>query len=75
MELLKVEDVIKTIDYIKKQTGYEGDIFLNVNVNAIPIEWIEKYISKLKDDGMIYLSSAGCIKDMLEDWEKENADL
>jgi hypothetical protein len=75
MKLLKVEDVIKTIDYIKKQTGYEGDIFLNVNVNAIPIEWIENYISKMKDDGMIYLSSAGSIKDMIKEWEKENADL
>ena len=41
-------------------------------VDAIPVEWIENYISKIKDDGMIYLSSAGCIKDMLKDWEKEN---
>ncbi len=41
-------------------------------VKAIPVEWIENYISKMKDDGMIYLSSAGSIKDMIKEWEKEN---
>ena len=41
--------------------------------DTIPIEWIENYISKIEDDGMIYLSSAGCIKDMIKEWEKENA--
>lgn len=41
---MKSTDIIKMVDYIKKQTGHNGDIFINVNVEAIPIEWIEKKI-------------------------------
>ena len=72
MKLLKVEDVIKTIDYIKKQTGYEGDIFLNVNVNAIPIEWIEEWykthVYYLKEEKPIIYA----YEQMIMDWRKEN---
>lgn len=42
-------------------------------VEAITVEWIENYISKIKDDGMVYLNSVGCIKDMIKEWRKENA--
>ena len=78
MKLLKVEDVIKTIDYIKKQTGYEGDIFLNVNVNAIPIEFIEEQIAKTTDINNkeeMDVFYAGHLGYLLKLWEKENADL
>ncbi len=70
VEFIKVDDfqVVPVVDVI--------NCWFNApTVKAIPVEWIENYISKIKDDGMIYLSSAGCIKDMLKEWEKENADL
>lgn len=59
--------------------GYDNaleDIYRRLNnaptVKAIPIEWIKNYISKIGDDGMIYLSPTGCIKDMMKEWEKAN---
>lgn len=57
-----------------EEGAFQDEIRSQPTVDAITVEWIENYISKMKDDGMIYLSSAGCIKDMLKDWEKENAD-
>lgn len=58
-----------------EEGAFQDEIRSQPTVKAIPVEWIENYISKMKDDGMIYLSSAGCIKDMLKEWEKENAEV
>lgn len=43
-------------------------------IEAIPIEWIEKYMDKVdvEDYGMVYLLPRGPFKKMLKDWEKEN---
>ena len=73
---MKPDDIIKMVDYIKKETGYNGDIFINVNANAIPIEWIEKWAEKFYKviNGKRYYMGDGydTVWDMLEDWEKEN---
>ena len=37
-------------------------------VEAIPVEWVRKYMDGLPDGGMAY----ECILVMLEDWRKEN---
>lgn len=58
-------------EWVRYEDGHHNRRLLTYK-DAVSVEWIEKYISKLKDDGMIYLSSAGCIKDMLKEWEKAN---
>ena len=74
---MKPDDVIKIVDHIKNHGGIKGDLFINVNVNAIPIEWIKKYIGKLDKEcgGMVYLSPSGALIDMLKDWDKENENI
>lgn len=85
IKVLKMENDLITFD---PHTGEEIDVRCLNDLNkkcyiaheeaidflrqSIPIEWIENYISKIEDDGMIYLSPTGCIKDMMKDWEKEN---
>ena len=39
-----------------------------MNKDAIPIEWVRKYMDSLPDGSMAY----ECILVMLERWEKEN---
>lgn len=43
-------------------------------VDAIPKEWIKKYIDKAdkEDWGMVYLSPSGPFRDMLKVWEEKN---
>lgn len=38
---MSLDDINEIIEYIKEQTDFKGDIFININKNAIPIEWIE----------------------------------
>lgn len=62
-------EIVKLVEYIKKQTGHTGDIFININDNAIPIEWIERKLEWLKEsDWTGYV----VIKTLLQEWEKEN---
>lgn len=68
---MKPDEIIKIIEYIKEQTDFKGDIFININSNAIPIEWIEKYIASRTSPSINW----SYVYDMLKDWEKENADL
>lgn len=69
---MKPDEIIKIIEYIKEQTDFKGDIFININSNAIPIEWIEKWFSQFY--GEQGLEWNRCKRFMLEDWEKENKD-
>jgi hypothetical protein len=62
---MRPDEIIKIVEYIKEQTGHKGDIFININKNAIPIEWIER---KLAEHWYVDYD----IREMLEDWEKEN---
>lgn len=39
---MSLDDINEIIEYIKEQTDFKGDIFININKNAIPIEWIKK---------------------------------
>ena len=43
---MSLDDINEIIEYIKEQTDFKGDIFININKNAIPIEFIEKRIKK-----------------------------
>ena len=66
-------EIVKLVEYIKEQTDFKGDIFININKNAIPIEWIKKWletcIPRYDYDRMTYIAD---IYEMLDDWEKEN---
>ena len=58
-------EIVKIVEYIKEQTGHTGDIFININDNAIPIEFIERKLAE-------HWSVDYDIRELLEDWEKEN---
>ena len=62
---MKPDEINKIVEYIKEQTDHKGDIFININKNAIPIEWIER---KLAEHWYVDYD----IRELLEDWEKEN---
>ena len=62
---MRPNDINKIVEFIKEQTGYKGDIFININSNAIPIEFIER---KLAEHWYVDYD----IRELLEDWEKEN---
>ena len=62
---MRPDEIIKIVEYIKEQTGHTGDIFININKNAIPIEFIER---KLAEHWYVDYD----IRELLEDWEKEN---
>lgn len=47
--------------------GIEYIIHLE-DVDAIPIEWIKKWLNETEDDRIVCFD----IRDMLADWEKEN---
>lgn len=88
MRLIDTDEIIKIVEYIKEQTDHKGDIFININKNAIPIEWIKEYLVKLHKEGEeerdYVINELGGyepiykyiyetgIKKMLEEWEKEN---
>lgn len=76
---MRPEEINKIVEYIKEQTDHKGDIFININKNAIPLEWIEKWAEKFYKEinGTRFYMGDGydTVWDMLEDWEKENADL
>ena len=41
-------------------------------VEAIPIEWIEKWVEKYNKDLDPWFQGRTAVDDMLDDWEKEN---
>ena len=43
---MRPDEIIKIVEYIKEQTGHKGDIFININKNAIPIEFIERQLAE-----------------------------
>ena len=59
---IRDEDVIEIF-----QEGYLKG-FENGRKNAIPIEWIKKWLNETEDDRIVCFD----IRDMLADWEKEN---
>lgn len=76
---MSLDDINEIIEYIKEQTDFKGDIFININKNAIPIEWIEKWGQQFYKviNGKKYYTGDGydTVWDLLEDWEKENEHL
>lgn len=71
---MKPDKIIKIIEYIKEQTDFKGDIFININSNAIPIKWIEKQRDDLENKGYGYASDI--LDSLLDEWfGVENADL
>ena len=62
---MRPDDIIKIVEFIKEQTDQKGDIFININNNAIPIEFIER---KLAEHWYVDYD----VRELLEDWEKEN---
>lgn len=62
---MKPDELIKIVEHIKEQGGHKGDIFININTNAIPIEFIER---KLAEHWYVDYD----VRELLEDWEKEN---
>lgn len=65
-------EIVKLVEYIKEQTGHTGDIFININDNAIPIEWIKKWCNKDRKSLEERLLIRYGVITMLDDWEKEN---
>ena len=74
MRLIDKDELLTKVD---KEWGLWVEV-VNVmyapEVNAIPIEWIEKYIEEvnIRDYGTIFIQPCGSITQMLKDWEKEN---
>ena len=62
---MRPDEIIKIVEYIKEQTDHKGDIFININKNAIPVEWIER---KLAEHWYVDYD----VRELLDDWEKEN---
>ena len=62
---MRPDDIIKIVEFIKEQTDHKGDIFININNNAIPIEFIER---KLAEHWYVDYD----VRELLDDWEKEN---
>lgn len=69
---MKPEDINKIVEFIKEQTDFKGDIFININNNAIPIEWLKKWVEKCN---WHYTDLPCIIETMIEDWEKENENI
>ncbi len=65
---MRPDEINKIVEYIKEQTDHKGDIFININKNAIPIEWIKNWFNP-KYANTVYYS---LLRDMIKDWEKEN---
>lgn len=70
------EEVIKVIWDLAIYTVYTHNPALEYDYNskAIPIEWIKKYIDNTLDEGNSQMLGfkAAIIKEMIEEWEKEN---
>ena len=64
---MRPNDINEIVKFIKEQTGYKGDIFININSNAIPIEFIER---KLAEHWYVDYD----VRELLDDWEKENGE-
>ena len=62
-------EIVKLVEYIKEQTGHTGDIFININDNAIPIEWILKWACEFIDPNSEGYKMA---MELVHDWRKEN---
>ena len=62
---MRPDEIIKIVEYIKEQTDHKGDIFININKNAIPIEYIER---KLAEHWYVDYD----VRELLDDWAKEN---
>ena len=62
-------EIVKIVEYIKEQTGHTGDIFININNNAIPIEWILKWACEFIDPNSEGYKMA---MELVHDWRKEN---
>ena len=81
LDRFKDEELLNPQRYRDTQRGrIEGvidcyiDVYNAEEVKAIPIEWLNKYIdSTLDNDNSQMLGfKAALIKEMLEEWEKEN---
>lgn len=68
---MRPDEINKIVEYIKEQADHKGDIFININNNAIPIEWIHDYL----DNTFLPEGQFWAIQKMIKQWEKENADL
>ena len=62
---MRPDEIIKIVEFIKEQTDHKGDIFININKNAIPVEYIER---KLAEHWYVDYD----VRELLDDWVKEN---
>ena len=69
---MRPDEINKIVEFIKEQTDHKGDIFININKNAIPIEWIKKWCNIEHKSCEERLMLRYGVITMLEDWEKEN---
>ena len=68
------------VDKILCTTPYLNDLYRNYGVEAIPVEWVKKYLHKLRiiskdnvdlgEEG--FFGEVVAIENMLYAWEKEN---
>lgn len=65
---MRPDDINKIVEFIKEQTDYKGDIFININSNAIPIDWIHNYL----DNTFLPESHFWVIQKMIKEWNKEH---
>lgn len=64
---MRPNEINKIVEYIKEQTDHKGDIFININSNAIPIDWIHDYL----DNTFLPESHFWVIQKMIKKWEEE----
>lgn len=70
MRLVDIDRLVS--DYMNKNKSLKNVTWFELTdyeVKAIPIEWMKKWLGKLKN---VYDDS---VYQMLEDWEKENEDI
>lgn len=69
---MRPDEINKIVEYIKEQTNHKGDIFININNNAIPIKWIIDWLTRQHVPATHTCDDYEAVEMMLDDWEKEN---
>ena len=74
MRLIDADKLMESLD--PKESVWVGlvlsELIANApTVKAIPVEWLQKKLDKWKDRDLLGWSL--CVKLLIEDWEKENA--
>ena len=74
MKLLNKQDLDKLVEEPFEKFLSRLDLKCPDPIEAIPVEWIKRYIDSTLDEGNSQMPGfkAAIIKEMVEDWEKEN---